>query len=298
MTSRMKRRKHLLKEFLKTFGFFPAPPPPVILSPLEEYEQGGRFPFTPGYPEYRQQFIERTLGDPTMLAVFQTKRALPAGFGLRLDERVIEYPWIFSRLDERPGLLLDAGSTLNFPFLLQSPRLQQKTLIIYTLAPETVFPSAQISYLYGDLRSSVLKDTILDTIICISTLEHIGMDNAVYTQDEQFHVRTTESDLSVLAEFRRMLKPGGDLFITIPYGQRQNFGWFEQFDHAKLDQAIRVFGGTICDQAFYKYDLNGWQIADAAACAEQEYSPSAWCQADEPDYAVAARAVACLHLMR
>jgi len=292
------KRKHLIKEFLKTFGFFPAPSSSATLGPIAQYEEGGRIPWTPGYPEYRHQFIEQTLATPDMLAKFRENRPLPAGFGIRLDERVIEYPWVYARLGEQPGLVLDAGSTLNWPFLLRSPILRRKTLILYTLAPETVFPGAKLSYVYGDLRSTVLRDEFFDTIVCISALEHIGMDNAVYTEDEQFHVNSVGSDLSVLHEFRRLLKPGGDLFITVPYGRRQNFGWFEQFDEAKLDCAIQTFGGKLGDRAFYRYDVNGWQVSDAAACENQEFSPVAWRDVIAPDRAAAARAVACLRLLK
>jgi ubiquinone/menaquinone biosynthesis C-methylase UbiE len=41
-----------------------------------------------------------------------------------------------------------------------------------------------ISYVYGDLRNTILKDQCFDEIVCISTLEHIGMDNTMlYTKD-------------------------------------------------------------------------------------------------------------------
>ena len=44
--------------------------------------------------------------------------ALPVGHGFRLDERIVEYPWLFSRLPSGAGNLLDAGSVLNYEFLL------------------------------------------------------------------------------------------------------------------------------------------------------------------------------------
>src|SRR5215813_3743749 len=35
---------------------------------------------------------------------------IPSGYGRWLDERIVEYPWLFSRLPDGPGRLLDAGS--------------------------------------------------------------------------------------------------------------------------------------------------------------------------------------------
>src|SRR4030088_2822748 len=56
------------------------------------------------------------------------------GFGYKLDERLVEYPWLFSRLPDGPGALLDAGSVLNHDFILSHSRLQSKNITIMTLA--------------------------------------------------------------------------------------------------------------------------------------------------------------------
>ena len=54
-------------------------------------------------------------------------------------------------------------------------------LTIVTLAPEPVaFTSLGVSYLYGDLRQLPFRDDWFDEVACLSTLEHVGMDNAVY----------------------------------------------------------------------------------------------------------------------
>src|SRR5438876_1105159 len=62
---------------------------------------------------------------------------LPEGWGLWLDERVVEYPWFLSRLPPAPGKLLDAGSVLNYDYVLCHERLNNKTISICTLAPES-----------------------------------------------------------------------------------------------------------------------------------------------------------------
>ena len=51
---------------------------------------------------------------------------LPARYGFRVDERVVEYPWLFSRFFAGEGTLLDAGSTLNFDYLLETACSQAK----------------------------------------------------------------------------------------------------------------------------------------------------------------------------
>ena len=59
--------------------------------------------------EYRWENIERALAD-SAVDVAVKKRRLPAGFGIGVDERIVEYPWIVSRLEPGSTRLLDAGS--------------------------------------------------------------------------------------------------------------------------------------------------------------------------------------------
>src|ERR1700756_4062168 len=103
---------------------------------------------------------------------------LPPGFGHKLDERLVEYPWLFSRLPDGSGELLDAGSVLNHDFILSHERLVGKKITIMTLAPEgRSFWDRGINYVYGDLRQTYFRDDYFDYIVCVSTLEHIGLDN-------------------------------------------------------------------------------------------------------------------------
>lgn len=48
-----------------------------------------------------------------MLHLFLYNRVLPGNYAFRIDERVVEYPWVLSRLGVAKRLLLDAGSASN-----------------------------------------------------------------------------------------------------------------------------------------------------------------------------------------
>ena len=42
--------------------------------------------------------------------------------------------------------------------------------------------------IYGDVRDTILKRECVDEIVCISTLEHIGMINTfIYSNDSRFN---------------------------------------------------------------------------------------------------------------
>jgi hypothetical protein len=230
---------------------------------------------------------------------FRLDQQLPEGYGFRLDERAIEYPWVLSRLDDKATRLLDAGATLSYQYLLALPVFSRKSIVVYTLAPDGEMVSrGNISYVHGDLRSTILKDRILGEIVCISTLEHIGMDNTlIYTADERYQESKPQDYRLALQEFRRLLAPGGRLFITVPYGQYQNCGWLQQFDQALLEDAIQTFEGELISLAFYKYYPEGWKRADATACKDCKYFDIHH-EEYESDYVAAARAVACIELVK
>lgn len=266
---------------------------------VRKYVSSGRIPWTEGYSEYRSDFISDVLDDNALLDRFRQNQQLPPGYGVRLDERVVEYPWVLSRLVDGVTRLLDAGSTLNRSFLLELPILRKKSIVIYTLAPEGVIEQANVSYIYGDLRQTILKDEVFEEIVCISTLEHIGLDNTlIYTPDGRYKESQPFDYRDALCEFRRLLTPGGQMLVTIPYGRYQNCGWLQQFDRELLDDAIRAFDGTLLDQAFYRYTPGGWVLADAVDCVDCEYYDIHAQPNHDPDYAAAARAVACIQLIR
>ena len=56
-------------------------------------------PWTPEYVERHRAFVTRALDDPALLNLLKRGRALPAGYGVGFDERVVEFPWA---LDARP----------------------------------------------------------------------------------------------------------------------------------------------------------------------------------------------------
>src|SRR6185312_9711755 len=73
-------------------------------------------PFSPGYQTVKRRTIESAV-DAGLLRDGQN---LPPGYGIAMDERVVEYPWLFARM-EAVGKMLDAGSTFNHDFLLERP---------------------------------------------------------------------------------------------------------------------------------------------------------------------------------
>jgi hypothetical protein len=266
---------------------------------ISKYLVSDQKPWTTGYGEYKENIIGKSLNNQSLMNCFRDNGKLPENYGYHLDERVVELPWILSHLSNEEGTLLDAGSALNFPYLLFNEILKQKKIVIYTLSPEEVIKQENISYIYGDLRQTILKDECFDEIVCISTLEHIGMNNtALYSKNERFaESRTNDYEMAV-QEFYRLMKPAGKLYITVPYGRYFNHDWLQVFDEGMVDTITRVFKGSKVNKAYYRYYPDGWQISSADDCSECTYFDIHKQPDYDPDYAAAARAVVCLELTK
>ncbi len=261
------------------------------------YQWSGRRPWSFGYSFYKYAYIRRVIEEKS--DVFKAPRS-PEGYGAGLDERCVEYPWFFARLKDSDRRILDAGSSLNHYDLLNLPLWQGRQLHITTLADEGR-PSAAVKpvYAYEDLRSMSYPDEFFDAVACISTLEHVGMDNTLlYTGDAHKKEHQGEAYLEALNEMKRVLKKGGDLYLTMPYGQRRNFGWFQVFDEAMVENVIRRFASAAFCATYYKYEHRQWNVSSPKDCAQGYYADIHAGAHYNDDSPAASQCVVCLEMTK
>jgi SAM-dependent methyltransferase len=273
------------------------------------YGSTDRRPWRLGYAEFRSAYLTQALANDKLLDALEQGTGLPAGHGYRLDARVVEIPWCLSRLRaESVRDVLDAGSSLNYHPVVASAPLRGKRLTIATLAPERrCYWNLGISYLFGDLRSLQLRDACVDAICCISTIEHVGMDNERYASEvgESRRGASNEFEKAVI-DLRRILRPGGRLMITFPFGRYEDHGWFQQFDGALTDRLIGSFQPSRVVENVFKYEAQGWQLSDRASCAsctffdvqESKYFKSGSTLDFPADFRAGEGAVMCLELYK
>jgi SAM-dependent methyltransferase len=267
-----------------------------------EYKNKGQIPWSEGYLDHKVSTITNAISDIDFLNNLNVKN-IHDNYGYRLDERVIEYPWIFSKLDSTEGKLLDAGSTFNFNFIVNHPVLKNKDLTILTFAPEkNCFHEKRISYVYEDLRNLPFKDELFDVVVSQSTIEHIDMDNSIYGYDIEHNENENRKSfeyIKAVREMVRVLKPRGQLLLTFPFGKFENHGFFQQFDDEMLVKAVDSLEslGTI-EIDFFKYEKEGWRFAKKDELKDVvSYNPHSG-KGKQDDGAAHCRSIACIHFTK
>jgi SAM-dependent methyltransferase len=187
------------------------------------------------------------------------------------DERVIELPWVLARL--RTGRVLEVGYAHAEPaYIAALVAASVGELVGADLATAEVPGMETIE---ADARELPFPDGSFDQALLVSTLEHIGADNAVYGVageiDEGGRRRA-------LRELRRILRPGGSLLATVPLGEPGDHGWFRQDDVRGWTRSFIRAGFFVEEQEAYELGEHGWQAApvfDATGVVYGDRGPAA-----------------------
>lgn len=250
-------------------------------------------PFGPGYQTMRCRIVEAAIDG----GILRDGNDLPPGYGIAMDERVVEYPWVFGRL-KNVGKMLDAGSTFNHAFLLERPPLRGADLTIMTLAPEKrCYWHKGYSYVFGDLRKTYFADGVFDTVASISTIEHIGLDNNMLYSENPADAESDEKGfIAAVQEFKRVLRPGGTCLISVPFGKRDNLGWYQVFDAAMVQTIVETFAPASHQIDYFGYSKAGWRRGSAQSLSEATVYDVHSGKGSGADFAASSRAIACLQL--
>lgn len=174
----------------------------------------------------------------------------PAG----TDERVVEIPWVLSRL-RTMGRVLEVGYAFAETAYLAALLRSGVELVGVDLATREVTGMQAVE---ADVRTLPFPDRSFDQVLLVSTLEHVGADNTGYGLE-------AESDgsarLQALHELGRVLRQNGSLLVTVPLGEPTDHGWFRQEDQRGWTRLYARAGFFLEEVEAYELQPDGWRAA-------------------------------------
>jgi hypothetical protein len=231
-----------------------------------------------GHVETRREFAEEPLIE--RLAV---GRAPLERIGAGLSERVVEIPWVLRRLGEAHATrVLDIGTAFS-PVVYKRLLVRQPLLVETADLAEVDIPGVT-SHL-ADVREMPFETDSFDVAICLSTLEHIGMDNTQY-EIESGGGAGGGGDVDALRELGRVARR---VLVTVPAGDDKDMGWQRQYAPATFRRVVEQAGLAVERLDVFVHDpASGWQPAEERSVAHRNYGEGA----------VAAAASICAELTR
>jgi SAM-dependent methyltransferase len=166
---------------------------------------------------------------------------------LGINERSVEVPWARQRVGAARRVLDVGCSTSDYLADLAEDGRRQ-SYDIYGLDPDSLRPIRNVGAVKGTIVAPPFPPSTFDLILCISTVEHIGLP--VYGQHEFPH-----GDILAMRHIRRLLAPGGRLLLTVPFGRAQLNPWFRVYDREGLRRLTAGFRSL--SAAFYRLDPDG-----------------------------------------
>jgi SAM-dependent methyltransferase len=172
------------------------------------------------------------------------------------DERVIEIPWVLSRL-RLAGRVLEVGYAFAEPAYLGALLRSSVDLVGVDLATRDV---QGMEVVEADVRDLPFPDDSFDQILLVSTLEHVGADNTVYGLESKSDAGG-DARLAALRSLRRVLRGDGALLVTVPLGEPGDYGWFRQEDGTGWARLFARAGFFVEEQESYELTPEGWRAA-------------------------------------
>jgi SAM-dependent methyltransferase len=110
------------------------------------------------------------------------------------------------------------------------------------------------------VRELPFADGAFELAFCVSTLEHVGVDNSVYGVAGEHDDGGQER---ALRELHRVLGRGGRLLLTVPAGAKEDLGWQVQRPPGEWVELFERAGFLVYEDEVYELRDDGWHSTDS-----------------------------------
>ena len=175
---------------------------------------------------------------------------------LHLTERVVEIPFAIERLRLPKGSrILDVGARWS-PLPLFFAAMGHRVVAV-DLAP---FPiqGAGPEFVVADMRKPPFREGAFDGATIVSTLEHVGLGFYDPKRDPDDYLR-------LMRQLRVLVRPGGRLVLTVPFGQPEEDGHQRVYDRGRLRRVTE--GWTLETQRYAIRNGRTWNESTEAEAA-------------------------------
>ncbi|HWH12706.1 MAG TPA: DUF268 domain-containing protein [Solirubrobacteraceae bacterium] len=174
-----------------------------------------------------------------------------------VNERIVEVPFALSAIGRlQPGArVLDFGSSESSLALSLASLGFEVTALDLRPYP---FEHPQLDVVVSAIETWASEPGRFDAVLCVSTLEHVGLG---WYGDPRHEA---EGDRQALARLSDLLAPGGLLVLTLPYGARSVDSLQRRYDREQLDNLIE--GWEIVERSIVEQvDDRTWRTVDDSA---------------------------------
>jgi ubiquinone/menaquinone biosynthesis C-methylase UbiE len=177
-----------------------------------------------------------------------------------VSERILEHIFVHTRLPPPPAHVLDLGCA-------ESTNAIELASFGYRVEGVDLRPLPVLHPAFAMIRADVTRlpfaDQTFDAVVSLSTIEHVGLD-------WYGPISERPTDHQAIQEARRVLRPGGRLILTVPFGRPVMTPVQRVYDRALLDGLLRPFQ---CLETVYGIrDGEAWSLTADGAAAECVHS--------------------------
>jgi SAM-dependent methyltransferase len=148
---------------------------------------------------------------------------------VEINERIVEGPFVLGRIEG--NRILDVGSSESL-LPLELASLGFNVVALDVREYPVSHPGMTVSK--EDIRGTSFPADSLDTVIALSTIEHIGLG---FYGDPM----GPDGDRQAITEIHRILKPGGRFLLTVPFGKAATAEGHRVYDSARLRGLLTEF---------------------------------------------------------